>query len=255
MLLSVAATLPLAGCNAAPPPAADPPVNAVELTPAQQVVALVGDPNAPADQRREALIQITRSTAAGEPVYLDFYRALLNDPGTDPTLAALAATALANFGRPEDVRQLTPLLDRPEAFLRWRAAAALRRLHHPDAVGPLMQRVNTDEDADVRLTSALALGQYPRRDVFDTLVTALDDRASGVARAARDSLVLLNSHDAGDDPRAWLDYAERADPLFAPGRYTFSPYPPARGFPGFLLFWIEPTLTPRTPTGYTDPTS
>ena len=176
------------------------------------------------------MVRIATSTAAGEAVYLQFYRAVLADPATDGTVAAVCATALANHGQAQDVRWITPLLNRDEPFVRWQAATALQRLHHGDAVGPLIRTATGDEDADTRAAAARALGQYPRRDVFDTLVVALDDAASGVARAARESLTLLTGRDVGDDPRAWLDLAEAGSDaggeLFDPQRYTYTPYPP-----------------------------
>ena len=39
---------------------------------------------------------------------------------------------------------------------------------------------------DVRMAAATALGQYPGREAYRGLTTALDDRAYGVSRAARE---------------------------------------------------------------------
>ncbi|MEM6458136.1 MAG: HEAT repeat domain-containing protein [Planctomycetota bacterium] len=224
------------------------------LSDAERTVFLASDRNAPPDLRREALLRIATSTAAADPVYLDFYRATLADPAVDATVAAVAASALGRHGEPADTGRLTPLLQRDDAFLRWRAAAALQRLHNPQAIPALTRAANDDEDPDVRMTAAHALGQYPRRDVFDGLVTALDDRDFGVSRSARDSLILLTGHDAGDDPRAWLDYADdRGRSLFdAAGPYTYTPHPPRRTLLAeLLLFWLPPTAEPQTPVGYT----
>ena len=231
-----------------------------ELTAAQQTVATAGDPAAPPDARRRAMAQIATSTAAGEAVYLEFYRAVLADPATDPTLASLCATALANHGRADDVSSILPLLGAAEAFTRWQAAVALQRLHHPDAVGPLMRTAADDDDADTRAAAARALGQYPRRDVFDTLVIALDDPDTGVSREAREALTRLTGQTAGEDPRAWLDLAAQrrsgggsdAPPLFDPQPYTYLPYPPSRGWLGWVFFFLPPTqATPAVPTGMT----
>lgn len=228
-----------------------------QLTPAQVTVLTAGDPHAPPDDRREALITIATSSAAAEPVYVDFYRATVADPNTDPTVAAIAAAALALHGEPADTGRLTPLLDRDEPFLRWQAAVSLQRLHNPQAVPALLRAATGDDDADVRMAAAHALGQYPRRDVFDGLTTALDDRDYGVSRAARQSLTLMAQHDAGDDPRDWRDYAD-ANPdtlLTQPGTFTYTPYPPSRSLLSrLLLFWQKPVAQPTLPTGYTPPT-
>lgn len=227
-----------------------------QLTPAQVTVLTAGDPQAPPDDRRNALITIATSSAAGEAVYVDFYRATLGDPTTDPTVASVAAAALALHGSPADTGRLTPLLDRDEPFLRWQAAVSLQRLHNPQAVPALLRAATGDDDPDVRMAAAHALGQYPRRDVFDGLTTVLDDRDYGVSRAARDSLTLMAQHDAGDDPRDWRDYADEypGTLLDQPGTYTYTPYPPSRSLLSrLLLFWQKTAAVPTLPTGYTPP--
>ncbi|MEM6854952.1 MAG: HEAT repeat domain-containing protein [Planctomycetota bacterium] len=228
-----------------------------QLTEAQIVVLIASDPEADPDARREALITIATSTAGDEPVYLDFYRATLADVNLDPTVAAVAAAALANHGTPADTGRLTPLLTRDESFLRWQAAVSLQRLHNPQAIGPLITAATGDEDPDVRMAAATALGQYPRREVFDALTTVLDDRDYGVSRAAREALSLMTQHDAGDDPRAWRDYANtNSSTLFdQPGPFTYTPYPPSRGLlSSIILFWQKPVAEPEFPTGYEPPT-
>lgn len=251
--------VPLVGCGGdkqITTEAAGVPERADELTDAQRTVLVAGDANAHPDARREALITIATSTAAAEPVYLDFYRATLADMSTDPTVAAVAAAALGNYGEPADTGRLTPLFSREETFLRWQAAVSLQRLHNPQAIGPLLTAVTGDDDPDVRMAAATALGQYPRRDVFDGLITALDDRDFGVSHAARQSLSLITQHDAGDDPRAWRDYADQnaGRLLDQPGPFTYKPYPPSRGLlSSILLFWQKPVAEPRFPIGYSPP--
>ncbi|MEM9882839.1 MAG: HEAT repeat domain-containing protein [Planctomycetota bacterium] len=263
--LAAAAALLLPGCANDPVPA-EVGVAGSGLTQeqfdalgeAERTVFLASDPDAPPDLRREALLRIATSTAAAEPVYLEFYRATLAAPGVDATVAAVAASALGRHGEPADTGRLTPLLQRDDAFLRWRAAAALQRLHNRQAVPALVRAANDDEDADVRMTAAHALGQYRRRDAFDGLVAALDDRDFGVSRSARDSLILLTGQDAGDDPRAWNDVAgDRGRALFDDaGPYTYTPHPPRRTLLAeLLLFWRPPTAEPQTPVGYDPPTA
>jgi len=249
----------LGGCDSRPPiTAADAGLAAgdAQLTPAQLTVLVAGDPDADPDARREALISIANSSAAAEPVYLNFYRATLADTGTDPTVAAVAAAALGNHGEPADAGRLTPLLTRDEAFLRWQAAVSLQRLHDPRAIAPLIAAATGDDDPDVRMASATALGQYPRRDVFDALTTVLDDRDYGVSRSARQALALITQHDAGDDPRAWRRYADQnlATLFDQPGEFTYTPFPPSRSLlSSILLFWDQPAAEPQFPTGYTPP--
>ncbi|MEM1108057.1 MAG: HEAT repeat domain-containing protein [Planctomycetota bacterium] len=226
------------------------------LTEAQATVLIASDPEADPDLRRQALITIATSTVADLPVYLDFYRATLADVSIDPTVAAVAAAALGNHGEPADSGRLTPLLTRDEPFLRWQAAVALQRLHNPQAISPLITAATGDDDTDVRIAAATALGQYPGPEAYRGLTLALDDRAYGVSRAAREALKLMTQHDAGDDPRAWRQYAlDNADRLFnQPGPFTYTPYPPDRGLLlSILLFWDRPEADPVFPTGYEPP--
>ena len=222
------------------------------LTEAQVIVALATDPESDPDLRRQALMKIARSTAASEPVYLDLFRAVLADPKLDTSVAPVLMNALAEHGEPADAASMLPWLDNPEAFTRWRAAVSLQRLHHPEVIPQLVRKIDEDEDADVRMAAAAALGQYPRRDVFDALVRALDDRNFGVVHAARDALKLLTGHDAGDDPREWTRYArDRPEALLAtPQSYT---YQPDSASPHWLLFWSQPEVSPQTPKGYSPP--
>lgn len=236
-------------------PAVSPQAPQREITKAELTVLAAVDPLVDDDLRNRALLQIANSSAGSAPQYLDLYRALINHPDTDPLLAATSADALARLGEPDDTQFITPLLTSDEPYTRWQAAVALQKLHNPAAVPALIRCATTDEDADARAAAADALGQYPRRDVFDALLGALDDRDFGVSHAAGRSLSLLTDYDAGDDPRAWLDYAN-ANPatLFAnPQPYTYDPYAHGNFWESLFLFWVNFDPPPQAPTGYPTP--
>src|SRR5690606_8434688 len=110
--------------------------------------------------------------------------------------------------------------------VRWEAAEALKKLHNPVVVGPLIQALKSDPDADVRQTAAEALGQYPQPIVFDTLLGALTDANYGVVRAAANSLSILTGRDFGSDAAAWLAWSnEHRARLFADQLpYSSQPY-------------------------------
>jgi len=201
------------------------------LTPAQRWVAAAASPDTPADLRRAAVQHIAGSSAGGEAAYVDLYRAVLSEPGTDATVAAACGLALARHGGPEHGPDIAKLLEHPTAYTRWQAAVALQRLHAPAVAGGLARALD-DDDADVRTAAAVALGQYPRRDVFDALLRALEDPDYGVARAAERSLSLITGHDGGDDPGAWQQHAAaRGAELFASARpYTYRRYDGPGGF-------------------------
>jgi hypothetical protein len=211
------------------------------------------------DARRKNVTRLAQAPFGGEAVYLDLYRLLLDDPV--PTVRAACIRALGRHGTPADAQQIEPLLTDDNDFVRWEAAKAMKKLHHPVAIDSLIERLNEDTDLDVRMAAAQALGQYPRPRVFDALVGALDDPEYGVSRAAAQSLRTLTGaafdRDAGD----WLAWA-RANrrSLFDEGaEYTYQPYD---GPPGLwyrvlvdpVLFWKEPQPPePKVPAGLRRP--
>ena len=204
-----------------------------------------------ADKRREAIALLSAAPFGGEDPYLRTYRLLTDDP--DATVRAACAQALGMHGTVEDVpRHLIPLLNDDAAFVRWEAAKALQRIHNPVAVGPLIERVQNDEDADVRMAAARALGQYPQRRVFDVLVGALSDRDFGVVSASHESLMTLTGQELPADSRDWLAWADahRRELFDNRQRYTYQPYDPPPGLAEKVRFWEAPeTVEPRVPTG------
>ncbi|MEM9754145.1 MAG: HEAT repeat domain-containing protein, partial [Planctomycetota bacterium] len=169
------------------------------------------------------------------------YRLILTDP--DPTVRAACAAALGRHGDAGDASLIANQLNADEAFLRWEAAKALRQLHNPVIVPRLIAALQTDEDPDTRMAAAEALGQYPRRDVFDALVSALTESEYGIAHAARQSLSTLTGHDAGDEPSDWQAWAATqagTRELFANAQpYTYRQYVEPPGLLDRAQFWRD----------------
>lgn len=231
--------------QAVPPP--------IELTPAEVDVLTAGDPEALPDARRRAIIKIALSDVGHEPVYVDFFRAIIQLPATDATVAAACAAALARHGQPGDTRYITPLLQTNDPFARWQTAVSLQRLHNPDAIPALINTLGNDDDPDPRAAAADALAQYTRRDVFTALVQALNDSDSGVTRAAHAALQTLTGQTLPDDPRDWLQLADdNPQSLFQNAQpYTYKKYPDRPGFLSLFQFDSDPPT--NTPKGYTAP--
>lgn len=211
------------------------------------------------DARRKNVTLLAQAPFGGEPVYLDLYRLLLDDPV--PTVRAACIRALGTHGTPADVQRLVPLLTDDSDFVRWEAAKAMKKLHNPVAIDPLIERLIQDTDLDVRMAAARALGQYPRPRVFDALVGALDDPEYGVSQAAAGSLRTLTGADLDRDARDWLAWSRaNRQSLFDNGAlYTYQPYdgPPAlwyRVLVDPVLFWKEPQPPePKIPAGLRQP--
>lgn len=202
------------------------------------------------DRRRRAVNTLATAPWGGEAPYLRTYRLLIDDP--DPTVRAACLRAIGRHGHPDDVATITPYLSDPTSFVRWEAANALERLHHPDAIDPLVETLREDEDADVRLTAARALGQYAEDRVFETLVGALNDREYSVVRQAARSLRTLTGQELGDRASEWLAWADaNGGELFAeqqPFEYAEFIRPP--GFFDHIQFWRDyPVAEAQQPLG------
>lgn len=208
-----------------------------------------------ADQRRQGIMWIAASPFGGEPEYLRSYRELAVDP--DPGVRAAVATAIGRHGIVEDANLLAIMLKDEDDLVGWQAADGLRKLHNPEVIDALVERLDpeVEEDADTRATVALALGQYPDRVVFSRLATALEQGDYNVVAAAHRSLTLLTGHDAGLEPQAWAAWLEQtSDPFANQKTYTYSTYTPNRDwFDQYVTFWNNSDGSaaqgPQTPRG------
>ncbi|MEM8495313.1 MAG: HEAT repeat domain-containing protein [Planctomycetota bacterium] len=193
------------------------------------------------DRRRRAIALLSSADWGGEDRYLAVYRLILTDP--DPTVRAACVAALGRHGDAGDALLIANQFAADEAFLRWESAKALRQLHNPLVVPRLIAVLQTDEDPDTRMAAAEALGQYPRRDVFDALVSSLTEPEYGIAHAAHRSLETLTGHDAGQEPTDWHSWAAlhtSPSDLFANARpYTYREYVEPPGLIDRAQFWRD----------------
>lgn len=201
------------------------------------------------DVRRRALNNLSASPFGGESPYVRLYRLLIDDP--DPTVRAAAVKALGLHGDVKDVPLICIRLDDEADMVRWEASKALQKIHNPEAIKPLINGMNKDNDADVRMACADALGQYATPEVFSSLVAALDDARYGVALAAQKSLNTLTGAQLGGEGSDWLKFREQnASNLFANQQtYMWQPYTAPRGFVSKMQFWkkapeVKPAQTP-----------
>lgn len=207
-----------------------------------------------ADKRRASVNVLSAAPFGSEEAYLRMYRLLLDD--ADATVRGACVKALGLHGTVKDAELIVPRLSDPAPYVRWEAAKALQKIHTPLAVTPLVTAMSKDEDADVRMAAALALGQYPQPAVFNALVGALDDTDFGVNEAARTSLSTLTGQDFGTDGSLWLIWAQRrqARSLFEQQQqYVWQPYIKPRGFWDKAQFWKPVEIpSPRVPRGMED---
>jgi HEAT repeat protein len=76
------------------------------------------------------------------------------------------------------------------------AARHLGRLEAPEATEHLIPLLERDENPDVRMAAAYALGQIGRREATPTLIAALKDPSNIVRKTAADALGKMGERDA-----------------------------------------------------------
>jgi len=202
------------------------------------------------DKRRRSVTLLSAAPYGGDEPYLKMYRLLIDDP--DATVRAACVKALGLHGEVKDAEVILASLTDPVQIVRWEAAKALQKIHNPIAVKPLIKAVREDDDADVRMASAYALGQYTEPGVFNALVLALDDRDYAVIHAAVTSLRTLTGQDFDNDGEAWLAWSQdNREQLFAQRQpYQWQPFVKPRGLIDKAQFWKEHNPPqPRPPTG------
>jgi hypothetical protein len=190
----------------------------------------------------------------GEPVYVNLYRLYIEE-NSDPVVKATAIQALARHAEPDDAILVAKQLDSKVEQVRVAAAKALQRIHNPRVADQLWKRLIQEEEAHaVRVEIAIALGQYPTRDAFEALCSALDDRELAVNLAAANSLRLMTGADFGLDAALWRGWADRTpNPLRPAVPYYYPTFERELGFGDYLLFWTIPTFEePGVPAGLRD---
>ena len=206
------------------------------------------------DLRRRGVLLLGNAVFGGEEPYVRLYRDYAVNERNQLVKAA-AIRALARHGEVADARIIAAQLTDENRQVRWEAARGLQRLHEPSVVPDLLERLrDPDEDVQVRVAAATALGQYGSDRAFQGLVGALEAPELAVNHAAAASLRQLTGRDIGIDPTAWLRWYRDAagDPQRLAGAGSFR-YPTYQRDPGFfeqLAFWNPPVREfPGPPVG------
>ncbi len=192
------------------------------------------------DLRSKAIAFFAAREEGGKLFFLKYFR-LMTTHG-DGSVRLEAVKALGIHGGVSDAKiYLAPRLKDKQEIVRWQAAVALGKIRNEGVVDALVDALQKDLYADVRVGAAKALGQYPSRRVFNVLVQAVDDRDFGVSYRARESLVLLTGEDLGTEAGDWLDWAEKQEGDLFVGRcvYTYTPFKGKRGFLNNLMVWRD----------------
>jgi hypothetical protein len=204
----------------------------------------------PENQRRGVLLLGT-SAFGGEPAYVSLYTLYIEET-TDPLVKATAIQALARHARPEDARLIAKQLESEYEPVRLAAASGLQRVHNFAIAETIWKKLlNEEEKAAIRIELAIALGQYPRDDVFQALCATLDQRDLAVNLAAADSLRVMTAADFGLDRPLWLSwYRAQKQPFRTDVPYYYPTFERELGFIDHLMFWSKPEFEqPGVPAG------
>lgn len=211
------------------------------------------DPHDP-DKRRRGTNLLANAPFGGAEPYLNLYRdRVQHEP--NPLVRAEVVRALARHGGPEDAPLLAPLLEHESPIVRWEAAKGLQRLHNDQVVVDLLRALRREEEqTQVRVATARALGQYAEPRVFQALVGALGAHDLSLNRAAAQSLRTLTGASLDLDDRAWLAWYAQAeaqgDPFARQQEYLFPTYQRNRSLLEWLVFWNQPVFEePAPPAG------
>lgn len=207
-----------------------------------------------AENRRRGTTLLSNAPWGGSDVYLALYRdRIVNE--RDPQVLAATIRALARHGAPSDAPAIAVHLTDRSSEVRWEAARGLQRIHNPVVIVPLSARViDRDEDADVRMESAIALGQYPDDRAFQALAVALDARELAVNEAAGHSMTLLTGQDFGLSRVEWVRWYDASTAPFA-GQlpYLFPTFSRPLTLGDRLVFWSPVVFeAPAPPAGLRD---
>lgn len=206
-----------------------------------------------AENMRRGVALLGTSTFGGVDAYVKLYRFYVQDM-KDPLVQAVAISALARFGTPDDAVLIAKRLDSAFPQVRIAAAVGLQRLHNQDVAEAMWRRLlDESEEQEIRVELAIGLGQYPQDDVFQALATSLDQSELSVNLASLDSLRAITGNDLGLSRIRWLSWyaATPANKRFeVQSTYLFPTYQRHLGFWDYIVFWDVPKWErPGLPAG------
>jgi hypothetical protein len=178
-------------------------------TPARAVKRMENDRFA--DARRRGINELLRWDFAQNGPYVRRYRQIAKDD-PDPYVRSIAIRALNRSRDPEARPLFVEALSDPSEFVRLEAAKALVNLPDPAAAEALIRLVKSpEENRDVRIAAADALGHYKQLEVARALTPRLNEHDFSVAWQARRSLRRMTGRDFHYNEAAWLEYLSGPD--------------------------------------------
>jgi hypothetical protein len=165
------------------------------------------------DERREGIIRLADRPYGRKEPYTTRYQQIAQFDSD----WLVRATAIRMLNRSRDA-SATPIfikaLEDPSPVVRVEAAKALKNMPSPDAVQPLLRLVgDNNQDRDVRIWAAAALGNYRTQEVARGLTSQLGSREFSIAWESRRSLIAITGTDLRYDREAWIEYLDKEKPF------------------------------------------
>ncbi|MFO0830837.1 MAG: HEAT repeat domain-containing protein [Phycisphaerales bacterium] len=189
--------------------------------PPEEAAKLARNPYS-ANDRYRGTTQLAGQVYGARPENVQIY--MDNAGDADPGVRAAAVRALGLHGSADQAGLVARRLSDEDAAVRVEAARTLQRVHAPQVVPALIERLSADREgeAKVRYEAARALGQYREGRVVEALIGTLADDEFVVTGACAWSLRVLTGQDFSTDSRAWLAwYKSVKDPFEAGSGYTY----------------------------------
>jgi hypothetical protein len=195
-----------------------------------------------ADARYKALVELSKNKKA---LVSDWsVKAMMIILRTDPS-PSVRAQAAHNMGLIADGRVLSPLneaISDPDPRVRLEASWSLAQCvpsawdENPKLTstirGTLTDAVLKDSSTDVRINSAIVLGNFSNKNVLLTLITALKDTDFAVRYEAERSLIRLTGRTFHYNAVQWLAWLEETKNTFGDAGQT----PPELAVPRQNMF-------------------
>ena len=95
------------------------------------------------------------------------------------------------------------------------ACEAWSRRGGMEALRQLIETLNSDTDADVRLAATRGLARFPSSEAIRALATALNDPDPALQYAGAETLKAVSGQDYGYNISAWREFVQGREPSVA----------------------------------------
>lgn len=134
---------------------------------------------------------------------------------SNPLLRAEVVKTLAAFPIVQAEEGLRLAIEDPIVDVRIVACEAWSRRGGVEALRQLIETLNSDTDADVRLAATRGLARFPSSEAIEALATALNDPDPALQYAGAETLKAVSGQDYGYNISAWREFVQGREPSVA----------------------------------------